>query len=174
MAEEAKPEEKPVEQPAAPAPDAKLAEQPAASEEKPVEQPAAPKVDPSAELAGLRTALEEVSAKLSKMEAAATSPGTDPTEAENVLKARWEADLAELPAEAQAALKEIAGDSVLVGVKALTALQKAGLVGAKPKSEDKPAPSDRQMLDGGGQPQAPATFDEAAARVAASLGNARL
>lgn len=158
---------------AAPAPEEKPAEKP--PEEKPEEKPAQP--DPTAELASLRTLLEEVSSKLGKMEAAAAAPGTDPTEAEAVLKSRWEADLAELPEAQQAALKEIAGDSVLVGVKALTALQKAGMVGGKEKPADAAgaaAPSDRQNLDATAGAAAPKTFDEASARIAANLGNMRL
>lgn len=159
-----------------PAPVAAPAEPAPAPAEKPTETPPAapPKIDPTAELAALRTTLEEMSSKLSTLEAAAVSPGTDPTEAEAVLKARWEADLATLPAEQQAALKEIAGDSVLVGVKALTALQKAGMVGSTPNAQESAPPSDRQNLDAGGKPTAPASFDEASARIAANLGNMRL
>lgn len=168
------PDDKPqAEQPATPPvyPEAAPAEKPA--EEQPPAAP--PKTDPTAELTALRTTLEEISSKLATLEAAAVSPGTDPSEAEAVLKARWEADLATLPEAQQAALKEIAGDSVLVGVKALTALQKAGMVGSTPNAEKPSAPpSDRQNLDAGAKPTAPTSFDEASARIAANLGNMRL
>jgi hypothetical protein len=154
-------------------------EEETASEESAPEPPSetAPEApasaDPGMEMAQIRAMLEQLGTKLSAMEAAASAPPPSPQQSEEseVLRQRLEADLASLPEEKANAIREIAGDDALKGMKVYSALQKAGMLNPPAATA---TPSDRQSLGGEAGNPKPKTFDEASARMAADMANMRL